>query len=158
MGLRATPNFRLIGPTFSALFPEGLGRHLPGFWSRSLIEVPMVTLRLTGAGVAFLRQAPVCMRSGLHPVRWCWSLSHCICVVRGALQRDSIHSASHGTRVSCVALDSGCFGAAPGGVQGKPLLGCGHTALGLWPGACCGAESPNTQLRFSGILWVLHCS
>ena len=36
-----------------------------GFWSRSLIEVPVVTLCVTGAGVAFLRQAPVRMRSGL---------------------------------------------------------------------------------------------
>ena len=93
-----------------------------------------------------------------HPVRWCWSLLCCICVVRGSLQRNSIHPPGHGTRVSCVALDSGCFGETPAGVQDKPLLSCGQTPLGLWPGAWCGAESPNTQLRFLGILWALHCS
>lgn len=161
MGLRAPgqecaiPNFRLIGPTFTALFPEGLGCYLSGFWSWSLIEVPMC---LTGAGIASLRQAPVCKRNGLSPVRWCWSLLCCICVVRGSLQRNSIHPPGHGTRVSCVALDSGCFGETPAGVQDKPLLSCGQTPLGLWPGAWCGAESPNTQLRFLGILWALHCS
>ena len=70
MGLRAPgqecaiPNFRLIGPTFTALFPEGLGCYLSGFWSWSLIEVPMC---LTGAGIASLRQAPVCKRNGLSP-------------------------------------------------------------------------------------------